>query len=98
MTKTLFAFLILFGALAHAETACTNDGCVAKRNNQLDAVLAYMHNNDDCLNAVSYLQSLKRTGDNTFEVICGDSSDRSTFLYKTAENRDGSFSVTIQQL
>ncbi len=53
------------------ESPCYSDGCVISKHSQKSIVIKYIHEYDNCNNAVSWLQSLKKLNDTTFELICG---------------------------
>ncbi len=61
--------LLTTTSLLAKESACHTDGCVSSKNARMDAVIKFMNTYDDCINAVSWLQSLKKVSDDRFELI-----------------------------
>ncbi len=71
----VLALAILMPVSYGAESSCQTDGCVSRKNAQTAAVINWINTNDDCTNAVSWLQSLKKLNDSQFQLICGDASE-----------------------
>lgn len=65
------------------EKPCNTDGCVFNKISQGKAVMDWIAKNDDCENAVSWMQSLRKISNSKFEVICGDTSDRHILILNT---------------
>lgn len=65
------------------ESSCSTDGCVFQKHAQVKVVLKWVSENDDCENAVSWLQSFRKISNSRFEIICGDSTDRRVIVLET---------------
>jgi hypothetical protein len=79
MKKSILAALALIASTTSAfaqESGCRTDGCVFLKNAEYKAVLLWLESNDDCMNAVSWLQSVKKLDNTRYQAVCGDTSDQ----------------------
>ena len=68
-----------------AESECRTDGCVMRKELRTDAAMKWLQENDDCTNAVSWMQSFRKISESRFEVICGDTSDQKVLILQSTE-------------
>ena len=54
------------------ESACHTDGCVILKSTTFAAVEKWIGDNDECSSVVAWPQAIRKTGDATFSVLCGD--------------------------
>jgi hypothetical protein len=57
---------------ADGESGCHTDGCVILKSTAFAAVEKWLAANDDCASVVAWPQAIRKTGDASFSVVCGD--------------------------
>lgn len=79
------------------ETECGTDGCVFRKQDMNEVAWKWIHNDQHCEDTVSWLQSFRIINDDTYEIVCGDTTDRQITVIKVKEKTgsDDEYDVVV---
>ncbi len=97
-SKSFYKLLKKLNLVSNLESECRTDGCVTNKNDQFRAVTEFLYSkNNDCVSNVSWIQSIKRTENERFEVICGDTYEKYKIELQVQMRADD-FSIDVKQI
>lgn len=70
------------------EAPCKTDGCVFRKHNEFDSVIAFARADERCKSTPAWPQTIEKVNDSIFVLVCGDTTNQVAIVVRTEPTAD----------